>query len=107
MNREDLAWDIHELLQFPKPEHFNIRASKAYKIVGHIVRTMIEALERGEEIRISGFGVFRLITQPARRRNHGYFHNLKFIQNEIKTHKARKVVHFKPSKVLKRFINES
>lgn len=82
-----------------------MRVSKAYKIVGALVQAITEALQRGEDVSIPGFGIFRWRTKKATRANCGYFFGGKGTVQMVKDIPARRYVHFKPSKVLLRDLN--
>ena len=61
---------------------------------------MKESLEAGENVKISGFGVFESKQKNARRGRNPQ-------TGEAITIEARKVLTFKPSSVLKQSINEN
>jgi nucleoid DNA-binding protein len=89
--------------------HTDIRASKAYKIISIILTTIKDALKRGEDVWIPGFGIFRIRVKKATRSNCAYFPGGKYrtrkpIQ-EVRDIPPKTYVWFEPSKVLLRHIN--
>lgn len=59
LTRAVLADDISDLLRLPRGKHGE--CAKATAIVNAILRVIIDALRRGEEVRIPGLGTFRVI----------------------------------------------
>lgn len=58
MNQKELA-DI-------VAEKFNIHKCDMYKIVDSVINTIIEALAKGEKVRLVGFGNFTVKTRKGR-----------------------------------------
>lgn len=106
MDVEDIARIVEDVLEFRDYRH--PRASKSYKIVRSILKTIEAAVLRGEDVKIAGFGIFRIIERPARKHPVCYFYGLKRLNNHlIESHAARRYVVFQPSKALKRFVNDN
>jgi len=59
LNRKELAAVLGEKGLFP--------ASKGAKFVDLFFETLLEALEGGQEIKISGFGIFKVRAKAARK----------------------------------------
>ena len=74
-------------------------ASKCAEFVDMVFEAMAEALERGEKIKISGFGNFGVKEKAARRGRNPQTGD----KMEIS---ARRVVKFKPSAVLRKTLNK-
>ena len=90
LNRKELAAVLGEKGLFP--------ASKSAKFVDLFFETLLEALEGGQEIKISGFGVFKVRAKAARKgRNPKTGDRIEI--------PARRVVSFKPSGVLRKALN--
>lgn len=106
MNRLDLAFVVAELLELPRDGW----QGTAYEVVRVIFATIGRALQKGDSVRIDGFGAFRLYTRPATR------HATSFVSLgkpwkkgtywEVVNFPAKVRVIFKPSKALLRYINE-
>lgn len=69
LTKGNLAMLIHELIDEPINARIN-SPTLGYKIVDTIVNTMAEALHRGEEVHIAGFGKFKVVDVPPRRIPH-------------------------------------
>ncbi|MEO1102954.1 MAG: integration host factor subunit alpha [Pseudomonadota bacterium] len=90
ITRADLANAIYQEVRISRAE--------ASDLIDQILEEIVGALERGEPVRISSFGAFEVRTKRER------------IGRNPKTGEevpieARRVVTFKPSDVLKRYIN--
>lgn len=105
--KETFAREIRDLLALSN-KHIDIRASKDYKVVTAIIDSMKDALLRGEKIHIRGFGIFRAKTLPPKKRMCGYFYKPrnKHPYQILETTPSRTYIHFYPSRVLKRLVNE-
>lgn len=114
INKEDLAIIVNDILELTYPKM--IRSSKAAKIVKAIQTSMTNALLRGEDIKIDGLGIFRVMTRKARKRvrpyrfhdigdPRGYKHPPKMRMWKIRDYPEKKFVKFIPSKELIRYIN--
>ena len=79
----------------------NVGCSKkdSFDLVEHVFETLKETLERGEKIKLSGFGNFSVKTKADRRGRNPQ-------TGETITIEARSVLTFKPSIVLKQLLNE-
>ncbi|MEM7694242.1 MAG: integration host factor subunit alpha [Pseudomonadota bacterium] len=90
LTRADLANAIHQNLDVSRAE--------AAVLLDQILEEMAAAMERGEQVRLSSFGTFAIRDKKER------------LGRNPKTGEevpidARRVVTFKPSDVLKRFVN--
>lgn len=90
LTRADLANGAHE--------RTGISKAVAAEILDQSIDEIVEALERGEQVRLSSFGTFEV-----RRKGERVGRNPKTGQ-EVPI-EARAVVTFRPSDVLKRFMN--
>lgn len=85
------------------------RKGEAWEIVNAIFITIRDALLRGEEVRISGFGIFKVREMPAYK-GYRYFYpylRKKGLHSEMWEFPARKKIVFQPSSVLKTLVRES
>jgi|SRR4051812_26754490 nucleoid DNA-binding protein len=104
-SKELISFEIAELLGIPKRP--GRRNTLAYKIVGKVFETIVAGLVRGEDVKIQGFGIFRLHTLPARMVPNYAWHGKTWSKDYCpKRIEARTIVKFFPSKALIRFINE-
>jgi integration host factor subunit beta len=77
----------------------NITKQEAENGVNIFFETLKEAIKRGEEIELRGFGSFRIRKRDSRSgRNPRTGERVKV--------PAKKVIYFKPSKILKQMINK-
>ena len=90
MTKADLVELIHEKVGFSKKE--------ASEIVEQVFLTIKETLERGELIKISGFGNFEVREKRSRLGRNPQ-------TGEAMEITARRVLSFKPSQLLKHAIN--
>jgi integration host factor subunit alpha len=91
MTRADIVQKVYEKVGYPKRE--------TVELVDLVFETMKETLEAGEKLKIAGFGNF-----TVKQKNDRIGRNPK--TGEALTIKARRVLTFKPSVVLKSAINE-
>ncbi|MFB0506328.1 MAG: integration host factor subunit alpha [Thermodesulfobacteriota bacterium] len=90
MTKVDIVSSVYEKIGFSKKE--------AVRVVETIFDIMKETLERGEKIKISGFGNFVVRKKRTRRgRNPQTGDDIEIT--------ARKILTFKPSQVLKNDLN--
>ncbi len=90
MTKVDIVSSVYEKVGFPKKE--------AMRVVETIFDILKEALERGEKVKISGFGNFMVRSKRARRgRNPQTGDDIEI--------SSRKILTFKPSQVLKNELN--
>jgi integration host factor subunit alpha len=90
MTKVDIIGSVYEKVGFSKKE--------AVRVVENIFEIMKEALERGEKIKISGFGNFVVRNKRTRRgRNPQTGDDIEI--------SARRILTFKPSQVLKNELN--
>jgi nucleoid DNA-binding protein len=99
-----IAYELDELLGFPHPRSF--RTGPSYKAVKTIFKAIGAALRKGEDVKIDGFGIFRV--HPRRRRGPCYPYPYLGAgqQWEYRDFGNRKIVKFFPSKILTRMLNE-
>ena len=90
MTRKELSEILGEKTLFP--------ASKCAEFVDMVFETLAETLERGEKIKISGFGNFVLKEKAARKGRNPQ-------TGEKMEISARRVVKFKPGAVLRKTLN--
>lgn len=90
LTRVDLAKKINESLGIP--------TSESLKVVDKVVDEVINSIIKDEELKISGFGTFKVRKKSAR-----VGRNPKTKEEKIIS--ARKVTVFKPSKLLTTTIN--
>jgi integration host factor subunit alpha len=90
MTKVDIISSVYEKVGFSKKE--------AVRVVENIFDIMKETLERGEKIKISGFGNFVVRKKRVRRGRNPQ------TGNDIEI-SARKILTFKPSQVLKNDLN--
>jgi len=91
MTKADLVEKVYEKVGYPKRE--------TVELVELVFETMKETLEAGEKLKIAGFGNFTVKQKTDRRGR-----NPK--TGEALTIKARRVLTFKPSIILKATINQ-
>jgi integration host factor subunit alpha len=90
MTKADIVSNVYEKVGFSKKE--------AVRIVETIFDILKEALERGEKVKISGFGNFVVRSKRSRRgRNPQTGDDIEISR--------RKILTFKPSQVLKNELN--
>jgi integration host factor subunit alpha len=90
MTKVDIVSSVYEKVGFSKKE--------AMRVVETIFDILKEALERGEKVKISGFGNFMVRKKRARRgRNPQTGDDIEI--------SSRKILSFKPSQVLKNELN--
>jgi integration host factor subunit alpha len=90
MTKVDIVSSVYEKVGFSKKE--------AMRVVETIFDILKEALERGEKVKISGFGNFMVRGKRARRgRNPQTGDDIEI--------SSRKILTFKPSQVLKNELN--
>ena len=90
MTKVDIVSSVYEKVGFSKKE--------AVRVVETIFDILKEALERGEKVKISGFGNFMVRSKRARRgRNPQTGDDIEI--------SSRKILTFKPSQVLKNELN--
>jgi len=90
MTKSDLVEALHERVGFSK--------KRSAEIVAMILDLIKEALERGEKVKISGFGNFEVRQKDARRGRNPQ-------TGESIVISERRVLTFKPSQVLKDRLN--
>ena len=58
ITRNDLASNLRD--------RFGLTATDAYKMIDIIFQEISDALINGEDVKLSGFGTFKILTKPAR-----------------------------------------
>ncbi|MBR6752354.1 MAG: HU family DNA-binding protein [Alphaproteobacteria bacterium] len=58
ITRNDLASNLRD--------KFGLTATDAYKMIDIIFQEIGDALTNGEDVKLSGFGTFKILTKPAR-----------------------------------------
>jgi integration host factor subunit alpha len=91
VTKAELAEAIYEKLPVDK--------QKAAQIVEDYIELIKEGLDKDQKVMLSGFGSFEVKSKPARRGRNPQ-------TGETITLRARKVVKFKPSQLLRKAINE-
>lgn len=103
-NRNVLAARIAELWDIPYT--YSKRSGPAARAVSAVFKAIADALLRGEEVKIDGFGIFRIRTRKPTRSPCYYFYGKhKGSYWEVKELPEKKYVIFQPSKALERLIN--
>lgn len=103
MNLSDLASEVSDVLELPRL----VRRGESWEITNAVVRAIVEGLYRGEDVRIDGFGIFRVFHRAPRRHGCYFFPYLgKGHHVEVNTSPAKNVVKFLPARTLRRLINE-
>lgn len=105
MNRTDLFYVIRDILEINC--HYQVRSGPAQKIVDAVIKAIVNGLLKDGEVKIQGFGIFRVRTRKARRSACVYhYHQVGDARNtQINLIPARKYVHFQPSKLILRELN--
>lgn len=91
MTKADLIENVYQKTGYPKKE--------AAQIVEDIFDLIKSTLEKGEKIKIAGFGNFLIQNKATRNGRNPQ-------TGEVLEISARKVLTFKPSQILKNAINE-
>lgn len=91
VTKAELAEAIYEKLPVDK--------QKAAQIVEDYIELIKEGLDKDQKVMLSGFGSFEVKSKPARRGRNPQ-------TGDTITLRARKVVKFKPSQLLRKAINE-
>ncbi|MCB0338061.1 MAG: integration host factor subunit alpha [Bdellovibrionales bacterium] len=92
VTKADLAESIYEKLPVDK--------QKAAQIVEDYIELIKESLEKDGKVMLSGFGSYEVKAKPPRRGRNPQ-------TGDTITLRARKVVKFKPSQLLRKAINQS
>lgn len=103
----DLFKEVQELLDFPIPQGQNIKTSKTGQAVRAVFKAIVNGLQRGEKVRVAGFGTFSIrIREP--RKNHWFEYDPVTKQRYMveAMEPAKKYVHFSPTAGLRKFVNE-
>lgn len=103
MNQRAILNELSDILELPRL-HAN---GESWRILNAILKTITSALQRGETVKIHGFGIFKIRTRRAHR-YHAYFYPRlgKGQHGEICMLPEKQYVFFQPSKVLLRMLNE-
>ncbi|RLA82009.1 MAG: integration host factor subunit alpha [Deltaproteobacteria bacterium] len=92
MTKADLVESVYERVGFSKKE--------AARMVDMVFELMKEALEKGEMVKISGFGNFKVREKRARKGRNPQ-------TGEVIEIAPRRVLTFRPSQTLKKLLNSS
>jgi len=111
---EVLAVAISDLIEEFGLIHSKPKTGKARKIVRIIINTMTEALQKGESIKIDGFGTLEVYTRLPRKKSVSYFEggpknrqrSLHSPPRGIVTIPLKRIVKFTPSKTILRILNK-
>lgn len=102
MTRQDLTDEVADLIGLP---HMKGHGT-AYKVVGVIIKAIIEGIRKDGRVAIDGFGIFEVYERPATRTAAYFYPYLgKGHHCEIIELPPTKRVIFKPSKPLQRLLN--
>lgn len=108
LTRESLATQVSDILNFSRSRaqgYHDMRTGPAAKIVNAIIKAMTSAILRGERVTIEGFGIFSIRTKKQTKSYCMYFYGGKGRSGILRTIPEKRYVHFEPSKVLKRMLN--
>lgn len=92
MTKADIVEKVYGQINLPKKE--------CADLVEHVFDVLKHTLERGEDVKVSGFGKFEVRDKTARRGRNPH-------TGEEMVIKARKVLTFKPSQILRMAVNAS
>jgi nucleoid DNA-binding protein len=107
VNKEYISAQIQDFLEFPLEWGDDVRKCKAYYVTSTIIDILTEAISRGEEIDIPGFGNLKIITNPAKRAPCYYFYGEKQGNfYEVRHIPPRKKLIFTPCTSLLSFLKE-
>lgn len=101
--KEFLSREVAAVLELP----YDRRQGKAWEITKTILKVVTDALNRGEDVQIHGFGIFKVKPRKGGNRLCYFYPYLKKkgLHKEIRPNKPGRRVMFSPSKVLKRLLN--
>lgn len=101
MNLETLGYVVADILELPRRG----RKGKAWVITNAVVKAMTLALSRGEQVRVYGFGTFKVVDRAAYKQHYYYYPYLgKGQHSEIGIHPATRYVRFFPARTLRRML---
>lgn len=104
MIKEDLAHIVGDVLELPSRN----RGELPHRIVSAVIEALTKTLISKGRVEIGGLGVFTIRVRPATRRGCVYHYHMNRKGNVIvQDIPARKYVHFKPSKLVVKELNES
>lgn len=103
ITREHLARTIHETLDLPPDAHGD--PSDGIAIVHAILNSMRDALRRGEDITIKGFGTFTIVHGKPRRTGSNFITQQGTRSPVPITHRPKSYVVFKPSEQVLAMLN--
>lgn len=108
--KRDLTKAITNLIPEFKLITFNPYVNKPRAIVNVIVQSITEALQRGETVKIAGFGIFDIFERKGHAKVISYFsgkpNQLKNPPRVLVNLPNKKVVRFTPSKLISRELNK-
>lgn len=96
---------ITELLDLPP--HKSGAPVAGRKLARTIMTVITNALRRGEDVTIPGFGIFRVVTQRPRGSRYVFVSSDGIRDPEARKHPAKKVVRFYPAEALTATITET
>jgi nucleoid DNA-binding protein len=97
------AIDIHDLLDIPLDK--NGDPSLGTKILRAIIATMRDALHRGEDVKIPGFGIFRVVEWKPKRTGNNIISQDGTRSPVPLERMSKRVVTFIPAEQLKAMLN--
>lgn len=103
MKYADMIREVADVLELP----YGDRQGTAWKAVMTVFHTITHALQRGERVRVVGFGIFELRTKKAVHLDLSILHGLgvKHKRGDLITIQPKTYVHFKPTQPILRSLN--
>lgn len=105
MKYPELFREVRELLDLPLKQGQNDKVGLPGQVVRAIFKAIVDGLQRGEKVEITGFGTFTVRTRKAQK-NRWFVHD-PVTKGYIAMHvdqPPKKYVHFKPHGSLKTFV---
>jgi nucleoid DNA-binding protein len=110
LTKRKIAQEVGYLLDLPVQGPHGTFHGPAFQLVNTVIKVVVEALQRGESVFIPGFGTFKWKSYPLGTKYISYSYNgepaTKHSPRIIQPLHPKKRVIFKPSKVLKRMLND-
>lgn len=104
IDKDILSLEVVDLLGLPRPP--KTFTGKGYLIVKTIFKAITDSLLRGESVSIPGFGKFIIHTRPPTRVPINYSYGKSPGPRQLLNLPAKRMVKFKPSRVLIEMIND-
>jgi nucleoid DNA-binding protein len=98
----NIARELHRLFDFPDDHQ---RYTKARQIVRAVFEAITIGLRRGEDVRVNGFGIFRIIDYTPKPSRMHFITQSAIKSPALITHRTRKKVIFIPSEQLRAMVN--